>query len=519
MYLSLHHPDALHFTELMSEPVYTTAEIRTIEQLALSQTKPGYLMEKAGLAAAQIIRDQVLKGPHRSILILAGPGNNGGDAFVVARYLKEWGNKIIMVFATQPERQPHDAAQARQAWLAIGGDIAPDIPNGGQNWDAIVDGLFGIGLDSSRHRDIEDPYRRWIDAVNPMRVPVVALDIPSGLGSDNGCIYGTAIRASLTVTFIGLKAGLYTNFGPECCGRIILCHLDITPTSATKPHIWLLDQPHALSLLPPRRSANSHKGSYGNVAILGGSNGMIGAALLSGRAALHLGAGRVYLGLLSDQAPAVDLVQPELMLRPPTDLFALQPLDCLIVGPGLGQSEPALSLLDQALSSTSTIVLDADALNLIARHAQLKKKLVQRSAATILTPHPAEAARLLSTDTAAVQHDRMTAAFQIAQQFHCHVVLKGAGSICCFPDGSHYLNTSGNPGLSTAGTGDVLTGMIGALLAQGLNANQALSLAVFLHGVAADRWVSRHDGPVGMTASEIIPEARAVLNQWIYREA
>ena len=150
----------------MSEPVYTTAEIRTIEQFALSQSKPAYLMEKAGLAAAQIIRDQMLKGPHRNILILAGPGNNGGDAFVVARYLKEWGNRVTVVFAAQPERQSHDAAQARQAWLAIGGEIVPDIPNGEQNWDAIVDGLFGIGLDPSRQRAIEDPYRRWIDAVN-----------------------------------------------------------------------------------------------------------------------------------------------------------------------------------------------------------------------------------------------------------------------------------------------------------------------------------------------------------------
>lgn len=502
----------------MSEPVYTTAEIRTIEQFALSQAKPAYLMEKAGLAAAQIIRDQMLKGPHRNILILAGPGNNGGDAFVVARYLKEWGNRVTVVFAAQPERQSHDAAQARQAWLAIGGEIVPDIPNGEQNWDAIVDGLFGIGLDPSRQRAIEDPYRRWIDAVNSMHVPVVALDIPSGLGSDDGCIYCTAIRANLTVTFIGLKTGLYTHFGPEYCGKIILCHLDIVPTSIVQPHIWLLDQSHALSLLPPQRCANSHKGSYGNVAILGGSNGMIGAALLAGRAALHLGAGRVYLGLLADPSPTVDLVQPELMLRSPAGLFSLHPLNCLIVGPGLGRSELALSWLDQALSSASTLILDADALNLIAHHASLKKKLGQRTAATILTPHPAEAARLLSTDTAAVQQDRMTAAYQIAQQFHCYVVLKGSGSICCFPDGSHYLNTSGNPGLSTAGTGDVLTGMIGALIAQGLHANQALLLAVFLHGTAADRWVSRHDGPVGMTASEIIPEARSILNQWIYRD-
>lgn len=503
---------------ITSDAVFFTAEIREIERQAAMLPKPPRLMEKAGLAAAQVVRERILKNPYQCVLVLAGPGNNGGDAFVVARYLKEWGNAVTVVFTGERSRVPPDAKQAMQAWLDIGGEILADIPDGDKNWDAIIDGLFGIGLDQSRNRPIEGTYREWADTVNRMNVPVVALDIPSGLGSDDGCIYGTAIRAAITVTFIGLKPGLFTHFGPECCGTVVLRDLDIQLATPIEPHAWLLNQKLTQSLLPPPRPGNSHKGSFGNVAILGGSTGMTGAALLAGRAALHLGAGRVYLGLLADNAPPVDFSQPELMLRPPSGLFRLEHLNCLIVGPGLGNSPDALSWLESALDTGLPLVLDADALNLIALNPHLGKKLSQRNAPAILTPHPAEAARLLNTDTAAVQHDRMNAALQIAQQFNRHVVLKGAGSICCFPDGRRYINTSGNPGLSTAGTGDVLAGMIGALLAQGLSPDRALLLAIYLHGAAADHLLQQNRGPLGMVASEVIGAARLLLNEWIYQK-
>ncbi|MDE2388571.1 MAG: NAD(P)H-hydrate dehydratase, partial [Betaproteobacteria bacterium] len=333
-----------------------------------------------------------------------------------------------------------------------------------------------------------------------------------------GCIYGVAIRAAVTVTFIGLKPGLFTNFGPECCGSVVLRDLDIHLPAPPEPQAWLLNDALAQTLLPPPRCANSHKGSFGNAAILGGSTGMAGAALLAGRAALHLGAGRVYIGLLAENAPAVDFSQPELMLRPPSELFAVEPLNCLIAGPGLGQSAQARSWLGVALDSGCALVLDADALNLIAQHPDLAENLSQRKAVTVLTPHPAEAARLLNTDHAAVQNNRMHAAFRIAQHFNCYVVLKGAGSICCLPDGKRYLNTSGNPALSTAGTGDVLAGFIGALIAQGLSPDRALLLAVYLHGAVADRWVRQNRGMIGMVASEVIAEARLLLNAWIDRE-
>lgn len=503
---------------ISADPVFLSAEIRDIEQQAARLPKPPRLMEKAGLAAAQVIRDQLLKGPGHQILVLAGPGNNGGDAFVVARYLQEWGNTVTVVSRSDSNRSPPDAKQARQAWLDIGGDICAEIPDGEQNWDIVVDGLFGIGLDQAHHRPIEGQYRAWIETVNPMAIPIVALDIPSGLGSDDGCIYGIAIRATLTITFIGLKPGLFTHSGPECCGTVVLRDLDIQLPAPPEPHTWLLNQKLAQSLLPSPRRANSHKGTFGNVAILGGSSGMTGAALLAGRAALHLGAGRVYLGLLADNAPPVDFSQPELMLRTPSELFTLTPLNCLIVGPGLGQSAQASPWLEQALNSDCTLIIDADALNLIAQHPALAENLSQRKTATILTPHPAEAARLLKTDSTAVQNNRMNAALQIAQHFNCYTVLKGAGSICCFPDGKRYLNTSGNPALSTAGTGDVLAGIIGALIAQGLSPDRAVLLAVYLHGAAADRWVQQNRGMVGMVASEVIATARNLLNNWIYQK-
>ena len=496
-----------------ADPIFFTTEIREIERLATAQRDAPCLMEKAGLAAAQIARDKLLSHEQCNVLILAGPGNNGGDAFVVARYLKQWGHSITVVFAGDQERLPDDAKNALQQWLAVHGDIKNKIPDE-ENWDLIIDGLFGIGLDPKR--PLQGQYLDWVQTVNHTQTPVLALDIPSGLGSDNGCIYGAVINATITVTFIGFKPGLLTNYGPQYCGDIQLCDLDLNTCHFQPAHTWVLNAKLAHSLLPPPRAANSHKGTFGSIGILGGSAGMVGAALLAGRAALNLGTGRVYLGLIARNAPDVDVTQPELMLRSPHELFKLQQINCLITGPGLGTESDAYTWLDCALTTQHALVLDADALNHIAAHAQMASKLRQRTEPAVLTPHPAEAARLLDIDVTTVQNDRLGAAQRIAEFFNCHVVLKGAGSICTFPNGSHYINTSGNPGLSSAGTGDVLSGMIGAFISQGLSPEHALLLAVYLHGVAADELRKQHHGPLGMTATEIIPAARGLLNQWIY---
>ena len=491
-------------------PIYSTAEIRAIERATSSLTSPHTLMEKAGLAAAKIARSQLLTDDRSTVLVLAGPGNNGGDAFVVARHLQAWWFKVTLVFGGEYSHLSTDAKQALDAWLAAGGEISTEIPVN-KTWDAVIDGMFGIGLD----RDLEGRYLELVNAVNRIHLPVLALDIPSGLGSDNGSVYGAAIRATMTVTFIGLKPGLLTRHGPEYCGKILLHELDLDPSSLITPHSWSLDKAYAQKLLPPPRPADSHKGMFGSVGILGGSTGMVGAAFLAGTAALKLGAGRVYLGLMAADALGVNTAQPELMLRSVHELFELDHLDCLVIGPGLGMTPDAYSWLDNALESTLPLVLDADALNLIAAHPQLASRLRTRAAASILTPHAAETARLLGTSTVAIQNDRMAAATMLVERFNCCAVLKGAGSICALPDGSRYLNSSGNPGLSSAGTGDVLSGIIGAFLAQGLSAGNALLLAVHLHGAAADALLEAHGGPVGMTASEIIDAARSLLNRWI----
>lgn len=495
-------------------PVYSTADIREIEQLAAALANPPDLMEKAGLAAAHIAKDRLLSNDKNKVLVLAGPGNNGGDAFVAARNLRAWGFQVTTVFTGEPSKLSQDAKRAFQNWLSMGGELHNDIPSSGL-WHVVIDGLFGIGLNLAKY-SLDEKYRRLIKTVNDMNLPVLALDIPSGLSADNGIAPGSAIKATVTATFIGLKPGLLTHDGCEYAGKIILCNLDLDAASMKSPQSWLLDQTMMKTLLPPPRPANSHKGVFGSVGIMGGSSGMIGAALLAGSAALKLGAGRVYLGLLANQPPIVDPIQPELMLRPVDELFELDHLTCLIVGPGLGKEIAACLCLEKALQTSLPLVLDADALNLIAYHSELANALRTRHAPSLLTPHAAEAARLLNTDIATVQSNRMQAAENLAKDFNCSLVLKGAGSICALPNGHCYFNASGNPGLSSAGTGDVLSGMIGALLAQGLSPENALLLAVYLHGTAADALLEIMDGPIGITASEIIDSARRLVNQWVY---
>jgi hydroxyethylthiazole kinase-like uncharacterized protein yjeF len=259
------------------------------------------------------------------------------------------------------------------------------------------------------------------------------------------------------------------------------------------------------------RPRNTHKGSFGSLAVIGGAHGMTGAALLAGRAALHLGAGRVFVGLLEPMA--VDPVQPELMLRSATD--AMNQATAAVIGPGLGAADAALEMVRRITSADFPLLLDADALNLLAMHPVLAARVAKRSAPTLLTPHPAEAARLLATTIENVQADRITAALELARRFNAHVVLKGCGTVIAHPDGRWRINTTGNAGLATAGTGDVLAGMTGALLAQHWPADKALNCAVHLHGAAADKLAREGQGPIGLTASELISPARQIFNHWI----
>jgi len=463
----------------MSRPIYLTQDIRHIEQAAGSVSPP--LMERAGAAAADLAAT-LLPDTGKDVLILAGPGNNGGDAKVVARILQE-----------------------RFFRVSLASKIA-EIPQA-TRWNLVVDGLFGIGL----ARPVEGEYAKLIDYANAQTCPVLALDIPSGLDSDTGQVVGRAVRATHTITFIGLKPGLLTLDGPDCCGRVSVSDLGIEFNSPKTAHGWIAE-PALFANVLKARPRNFHKGMAGSLAIIGGAAGMAGAALLAGRAALRLGAGRVYAGLL--QELSLDPGAPELMLRHPDDALGLD-LDAIVIGPGLGQGERAETLLGAVLASDIPCVLDADALNLIAENEDLRKACARRSADTLLTPHPAEAARLLASKTSDVQADRLKAAKNLSRNLNAHVVLKGNGSIIVARDGHWFINTSGNPGMASAGMGDVLSGILGALLAQKYTGETALALGTHLHGCAADECVHAGAGPIGLTAGELIEPARRLWNSWL----
>ncbi len=479
--------------------------LRVIEHRHRGAKPP--LMERAGSAAAELalaLIDRSALPP----LVVAGPGNNGGDAFVAARLLRQNGLDPVLVFAGEGAKLPTDARAAFDAWTAQGGALHGQIPEG--RFSLAVDGLFGIGLT----RPLSGSFAALVARINALDCPVLSLDLPSGLDSETGRILGIAVRAQHTLSFIALKPGLLTLDGPDHCGKVAVHALGLLIDQGSDPDPSG-ETGHTIapglfaSALSPRRQ-NSHKGSYGSAGIIGGAPGMAGAALLAGRAALQLGAGRVYLGMLDPIA--VDLLQPEIMLKKADEVFGLA--TCLAVGPGLGQSDAAAALLRRALACQMPLLLDADALNLLAAHPVLQRELARRTAPTLLTPHPAEAARLQECTIEAIQADRRAAALGLARRLNACVVLKGCGSVIATPDGRWFINTSGNPGLASAGTGDVLSGFAVALLAQGWAAEHALLAAVHLHGRAADACVAAGIGPIGLTAGELSAKARRVMNDW-----
>ena len=482
-------------------PILDVAELRALE--ALHAGEP--LMERAGTAAAAIARD--LAGDRGGpVVVLAGPGNNGGDAFVVARLLRADFHDVRLVFAGDPARLPPDAAAAYRAYAAAGGTTI-DAPDGVRP-ALVVDGLFGIGL----ARPVAPPYAAQVEWANACGAPVLALDTPSGLDAATGQAHDPCVRAFATATFIALKPGLLTGDGPDHCGRISVHALGIDAAAGAPGH--RLDWPDLAAALPPvlaRRERNVNKGTFGTLGVIGGTEGMGGALVLAGRAAMRAGVGKAWLGFLAAQPPPFDPAMPELMLRHAGAVVDAQP-DALVVGPGLSTSDAARAVLARALAAPVPVALDADALNLIARDAALQGAVRARGAATLATPHPGEAARLLGSDVATVQRDRLAAARAIAAKLHAGVVLKGLGSVLAHADGTWDINASGGPALATAGSGDVLAGILGALLAQRVDAKTALRVAVCVHGAAADALVAQGVGPLGITASELPDAARRLLN-------
>ena len=473
------------------------------------------LMQRAGLAAASLAESLVLPN-RRHVLILVGPGNNGGDAIEAAIHLLTQGHDVNVVYRDDPSRLPPDAQLAHKRFASIGGKLEADWPVGqARDYGLIIDGLFGIGLNDNPRNH----HAQWINDANNLardqRVPLLALDCPSGLQGDSGVVFEPAIHASHCITFLAAKPGLYTLNGPDHCGEITLADLGVDCASHTAPDGRLLraDDIHMLA-----RKRNCHKGDFGALAILGGARGMLGAAVLAARSALHCGAGSVYVSTPDESMqPTLDPLQPELMWRRPVDLWSMSSstIKAIVCGPGLGQDKAARSLLDKCLQQNLPLVLDADALNLLAMHNSLQQAIANRQATsnhTLLTPHPKEAARLLDCELQKIQTDRIAAACQLARQYNAHVALKGCGTIIATPSGKWRINPAGNPGMACAGMGDVLAGAVGALIAQDLTAERALATAVYTHAAAADQLVNSGTGPVGLTASELIPGMRLQIN-------
>ncbi|MFL6674347.1 MAG: NAD(P)H-hydrate dehydratase [Massilia sp.] len=494
----------------MDNLLYSVAEIRAIERSAAAALEPGELMRRAGEAANRYALELVGDEHDLPVLVLAGPGNNGGDALEVAANLRESGFDVMVLHVAGTAPSPETAAALGRA-RASGARFIDALPHRAR-YALVIDGLFGIGL----ARPLDDYCVELVMGLAGNRAPVLALDVPSGLDADTGQVVGgtddnLALKATHTITFIGNKPGLYTCDGRDHAGEVRVDSLGIDKKHFVPSHAQLngLDL-FGFDLSLARREHNSHKGSFGDVAVLGGAHGMAGAPILAACGALYLGAGRVFVASLA-ALPPYDSVHPELMFREAAGFeFAGR---AVVAGPGMGDSPEATLLLAKVLAGPSPMVLDADALNRIACSPNLQSLLKQRRPApTVLTPHPLEAARLLGVTSQIVQADRLAAAREIAARFQSIVVLKGSGTVIAGPDGEVAINTTGNPGLATAGTGDVLAGICGVLLAQGWEAAEAASCSVWLHGAAADALVYEGVGPIGLTASELPQAARTLFN-------
>lgn len=480
--------------------LHTVEQLREIDRAALAALglSGDELMRRAAAAALASLRrhwPQV----HR-ICVHCGPGNNGGDGFLLAALARAAGLQVDVVALTPASHG--DATAARATWEEGGGEVHLwDGHAGLPVAELHVDALYGIGLD----RAPESAAASLIGRINADGVPVLALDVPSGLNANTGHCPGTAVRAALTVTFIAHKRGLHTGGAADCVGVLELATLGVP--ADVLAHVPCDASLLAAAVLPPR-DRYSNKGSYGHVLVIGGGEGMAGAVHLAGESALRTGAGKVSVATRAEHVSALNAARPELMAHGVDGPQALQPLleqaDVLALGPGLGQSAWSHALWLAALESGKSIVLDADGLNLLAKEPR------RFSMSTVLTPHPGEAARLLDRSIAEVEQDRFAAARELASRYDAVVVLKGSGSLVANQDGRLDVCPWGNPGMASGGMGDLLTGIIAALLAQGCSAWRAACIGVGLHARAGD--VAAQAGERGLLASDLLAPLRALGN-------
>jgi hydroxyethylthiazole kinase-like uncharacterized protein yjeF len=488
----------------ISNLLFTAAEVRAMDRRVIDQqVVAGYtLMTRAGEAAFAAAR---ARWPgHQRWLILCGAGNNAGDGYVIARLARAAGFDVTVMSIGDPQRLAGDAAKAWQDFRSAGGMTVAFDREACRDAGLIVDALLGTGLD----RPVAGDYLACIEAVNRAARPVLAVDIPSGLCADRGQPLGAAVRADLTVTFVGRKLGLYLGAASDYVGKIVFSDLDIPEVALgeLRPSLRLYE-PEALAAVLPRRPANAHKGSFGHVLVIGGNHGMAGAVRLAGEAALRAGAGLVSVGTRPEHVQAIAGCRPELMclgVNEPSDLDpVLARASVIALGPGLGRDAWARNLFARVLAAGQPKILDADALNLLAESPAHRSDWV-------LTPHPGEAARLLGVDTAAVQGDRLAALEALVARFGGVTVLKGHGSLIGGHDALPWLVDAGNPGMATAGMGDVLTGVAAGLLAQApAQPLAAAAAAAYVHACAGDR--AARGGERGLIASDVIRELRACL--------
>lgn len=483
--------------------VYAAAQVRAMERHAIEVAGiPGReLMERAGAAALAALARHWPAA--QRILVVCGAGNNAGDGYVVARLARAAGLDVDVRALVDPGRLAGDAALAHADFAAAGVRSAPYARESLARADVVVDALLGTGID----RPVAGAMLDCIAGINASGRPVLAVDLPSGLDADSGLVRGLAVAATRTITFVGLKAGLFLGAAWDHVGALEFAGLGVPDTArqALSPVLRRIDTELLASLLPPRRRS-AHKGQHGRVLVVGGF-AMPGAARLAGEAALRCGAGIVTVATSAEHIAPIVAGRPELIGSTVNSAAALERLlaaaDAVAIGPGLGRGRRARRIHDAVVASARPLVLDADALTLLAEQPRQRNDW-------ILTPHPGEAARLLSADTAAVQRDRLGSAQEIARRYGGVCVLKGAGTLVAAGHAPPWVCDRGNPGMATAGSGDVLTGIIAALLAAGCAPEQAAAGGVLVHARAGDR--AALAGERGLIAGDLIAELRHCVN-------
>ncbi len=491
----------------MALPVslYSSAQVRALDAHAIDDLGvPGYtLMKRAGESALRYLRTR-WPTCHR-IVIVCGGGNNGGDGYVLARFAQAAGLRVTALAAVAPESLKGDARQAHADFAASGGQVLPFASERLKEGEVIVDALLGTGLHGSVRADAAEVIR----ALNAASRPIFALDVPSGLDSDTGEPLGVAVRADCTVTFVALKTGLCIGNGPEHVGAIFFDDLEV-PVPSTPQFVPRLERivEAEIAAALPRRPRAAHKGDFGRVLIVGGGVGMPGAVRLAGEAALRVGAGLVTVAVAPENVVAIAAGRPELICLSLTDPSglpdAIERANVVAIGPGLGRTEWATRILDVVLASDKPLVVDADALNLIAERGP------RRRDDWILTPHPGEAARLLGVPTSEIQQDRLAALGRLVERFGGVVVLKGAGTLIGSQNRIPALCERGNPGMASAGMGDVLTGATAGVLSQCGDPWRAARVAVLVHAMSGDA-VARA-GERGLLAGDVARELRSCVN-------